>query len=90
MNMKLIGLTAAFALLASTTVYAQQQPFGRDSVYTPPDGASTPAQVGTSTGAARARTAPGNGRGSVYARNLPAPTPRDQVTVRGPLKPGRA
>ena len=35
MKVRLIGFSAAFALLASTTVCAEQ-PFGRGSVYAPP------------------------------------------------------
>jgi hypothetical protein len=81
MKVRLIGFSAAFALLASTTVCAEQ-PFGRGSVYATPGASRAPAKV--------ARAQPGNGRGSVYAKNLPPPTPRDRVTFRGPLKPGRA
>jgi hypothetical protein len=32
----------------------------------------------------------GNGRGSVYAADLPAPTPKERVQIAVTLKPGRA
>jgi len=80
MKTKLVALGAALALLASTTVCADQ-PSGRSSVYAHPGKSSLPpAKV--------SKTVPVNGRGSVYARDLPAPTPRDRV-VALPLKPGR-
>jgi hypothetical protein len=82
MSMKLVGVGAALALLASSTVCAQQQSFGRGSVYAIPGAASAPAKA--------ARATSGNGRGSVYAPDLPSPTPRDRVIVKGPFKPGRA
>lgn len=80
MNTKLIGLTAAIALLASTSAFAGQ-PFGRDSVYAAPGGAG-----GAKVATAKAR----NGRSSVYAADLPAPTPKDQVRIAVTFKPGRA
>jgi hypothetical protein len=78
MNARLISFSAALALLASTSAFAGQ-PFGRDSVYAAP-GSSV-----TKVAAAK----PGNGRGSVYAADLPAPTPKDQV-IAVSFKPGRA
>ncbi len=83
MNAKLIRarsltLGAALALLASTSALAGQ-PFGRDSVY------AAPGSPVTKVAAAK----PGNGRGSVYAADLPAPTPKDQV-IAVTFKPGRA
>jgi hypothetical protein len=80
MNAKLISLSAAFALLASTSAFAGQ-PFGRDSVYAAPGGAAT-----STVAAAKLR----NGRGSVYAADLPAPTPKAQVRIAVSFKPGRA
>ena len=76
---KLITLGAAFALLASTSALAGQ-PFGRDSVYAAPNSPTTKV----------AAAKPGNGRGSVYASDLPAPTPKDQVRIATTFKPGRA
>jgi len=76
---KLITLGAAFALLASTGALAGQ-PFGRDSVH------AAPGSPTTKVAAAK----PGNGRGSVYATNLPAPTPKDRVRIAVTFKPGRA
>jgi hypothetical protein len=59
MNAKLISLTVAAALLASTSAFAAQ-PSGRDSVYAPA-GVTVPSAKST-----QERT--GNGRESVYAR----------------------
>jgi hypothetical protein len=82
MKTKLLALSAALALLASTTALCADQPSGRSSVYATPGKSSLPpAKV--------SKTVPGNGRSSVYARDVPAPTPRDSVVVTGPLKPGR-
>ena len=81
MNAKLISLGAVLALV-STTVCAHQ-PGGRSSVYVDPNAPGTSAKVDTTQPAA------GGGRGSVYARDLPAPTPRDRVHA-VVLKPGRA
>ena len=80
MNTKLTSLFAAFALLASTSAFAGQ-PFGRDSVHAAP-GSSPTAKVAT----VKARS----GRGSVYAADLPAPTPKDQVRIAVTSRPGRA
>jgi hypothetical protein len=80
MNAKLIGLTIASVLFASTAVAAQ--PNGRDSVY---------AGAGTTLPAAKvAQTHTGNGRGSVYASDLPAPAIRPAAIADVPVKPGRA
>ena len=70
MKTKLISMTLAAALFASTSAFAGQ-PNGRDSVYAAPD-ASFPS-------ANAARTTNGNGRGSVYASDLPAPTPKSAI-----------
>ncbi len=67
MNAKLIALTLAAAVLASPVAHAGQAG-GRDSVYT------TAASVFPSAKAER--SVAGNGRGSVYAADLPAATPR--------------
>ena len=70
MNAKLISLSIAAALFVSTSAMAAQ-PNGRDSVY---------AATGTSFPSAKATQAhTGNGRGSVYAADLPAPTPKTAV-----------
>lgn len=82
MNAKLTSLAMAAALLGSTSAFAGQS-FGRDSVYAPP-GAST----GTPSKAVTAITRAG--RGSVYAYDLPAPTPKGQVKFTVMFKPGRA
>jgi hypothetical protein len=79
MSVKLAGLSAALALIAAVPVYADQ-PSGRSSVYAKPGATSTPPRI--------EKAQAGNGRASVYARDLPAPTPRDRV-VAVPLKPGR-
>jgi hypothetical protein len=65
---KMIAIAAA--LFASSAAFAAQ-PTGRDSVYADP-GISIP-------GAKAAKAAPGNGRGSVYATDLPAPTPKTAI-----------
>jgi hypothetical protein len=70
MNAKLISLTLAAALFASTGAFAGQ-PNGRDSVYAAPDAGFPSAKV--------ARATSGNGRGSVYAADLPAPTPKTAI-----------
>jgi hypothetical protein len=80
MNAKLITLAIASALFASTAFAAQ--PNGRDSVYAAA-GATLPAAKATQVHA-------GNGRGSIYAADLPAPTPRPAAIADVPLKPGRA
>jgi hypothetical protein len=63
-------IAVAAALFASSAAFAAQ-PAGRDSVYADP-GVSVP-------GAKAAKAAPGNGRGSVYAADLPAPTPKTAI-----------
>ena len=82
MNTKLTRLTLAAALLSATGAFADQ-PFGRDSVYAAA-GTSSSRNPGPVT------AANGNGRSSVYAADLPAPTPKDRVQIAGTLKPGRA
>jgi hypothetical protein len=47
---------------------------------------AAPGSPTTKVSAAKA----GNGRGSVYAADLPAPTPKDQVRIATTFKPGRA
>lgn len=81
MNAKLISFTVAAALLASTSAFAGQ-PSGRDSVYAAP-GVSIP-------GAQAAKTYTGGGRGSVYASDLPAPTPKESAKVAVNFRAGRA
>lgn len=81
MNARLIRFTLAVALLGSTAAFAAQ-PNGRDSVYADA-GSSTATSI---KGPALTRM----GRASVYAADLPAPTPKDRVRVAGTLKPGRA
>lgn len=80
MNAKLATLTLAAALFASSGAFAAQ-PHGRDTVYAGPGSALPSAKV--------ARTHEGNGRGSVYARDLPAPASNTAV---GQIQPrfGRA
>jgi hypothetical protein len=80
MNVRAAGLSAAIALLVAAPVCANQ-PSGRSSVYASPGRAHTPPKIG--------KAAPGNGRSSVYAHDLPAPTPRDRVQALV-IKPGRA
>jgi hypothetical protein len=88
MNVKMVSLAAALALLASSAVCAHQ-PSGRSSVYATPGGAaSTPGATASTPGKVE-KAHPGNGRGSVYARDLPPPTPRDRVQATL-FKPGRA
>ena len=73
----------AISTLTFTSAALAGQPNGRDSYY---------AESTASFPAARtaAVPAPGNGRASVYASELPAPTPRTQVQVVGEIRPGRA
>jgi hypothetical protein len=70
MESRLVPLHLVVAMLASTSALAGQ-PHGRDSVYAAPEG-SFPSAKAT-------RAATGSGRGSVYASDLPAPTPRTDV-----------
>jgi hypothetical protein len=70
MNAKLISLSIAAALFASTSAIAAQ-PNGRDSVYAAPGASFPSAKVATSRS--------GSGRGSVYAADLPAPTPKTAI-----------
>ena len=81
MNAKLISFAVAAALFTSTSAFADQ-PSGRDSVYATPGASMPSAQV--------AKTRTGNGRGSVYASDLPAPTPKDSIRVVTTFRPGRA
>ena len=82
MNTKLTRLTLVAALLSATSAFADQ-PLGRDSVYAAA-GASTASRTGSVSAVA------GNGRGSVYAADLPAPTSKERVRIAVTLKPGRA
>ncbi len=82
MNAKQIGFVVVAALFA-TSAFAGQ-PAGRDSFYAEA-GASFP-----SAKTAAAATPARNGRGSVYASELPSPTAKDQVNVAVAAKPGRA
>jgi hypothetical protein len=70
MNAKLISLGIAAALFASASAFAAQ-PNGRDSVFATGESSFPSAKA--------ARAAIGNGRGSVYAADLPAPTPKTAV-----------
>lgn len=82
MNAKLTSFAIAAALLGSTSVLAGQ-PFGRDSVYAASGGsAGTPSKAVTATSRA--------GRGTVYAYDLPAPTPKAKVKITVIFKHGRA
>jgi hypothetical protein len=81
MNAKLASLTFAAAVFAATSAFAGQ-PSGRDSVYANPGVTVPSAKV--------AKTSPGNGRGTVTAYDLPAPTPKERATFAGTLRPGRA
>jgi hypothetical protein len=81
MNAKPAALGVALAMLGAATVYADQ-PSGRSSVYAAPGATSTRPEVDNAL--------KGNGRGSVYARDLPPPTPRDRMqAIAIVLKPGR-
>jgi hypothetical protein len=82
MNAKLTSFAIGAALLGSTSAFAGPL-FGRDSVYATP-GAST----GTLSKAVTATTRAS--RGSVYAYDLPAPTPKGQLKITVIFKPGRA
>ncbi len=77
MNAKLVAI--ALALFATSAVAGQST--GRDSVYAAP-GATFPS-------AQSAKAAPGNGRGTVTAYDLPAPTPRDKANFAETTRPGR-
>jgi len=81
MNARLISFTLAAALLGSTAAYAGQ-PNGRDSVYA----AAGPTTTSPVKGPAVTRA----GRASVYAADVPAPTPKDQVRIAVTPRPGRA
>ena len=82
MDAKLTSFAIAAALLGSTSAFAGQS-FGRDSVYaTPRASTGTPSKAVTATTRA--------GRGSVYAYDLPAPTPKGQVKITVIFKSGRA
>jgi hypothetical protein len=80
MNAKLATLTLAAAVFA-TGAFAGQ-PNGRDSVYANP-GVTLP-------GAKVVKIHPGNGRGTVTALDLPAPTPKDKVQFTESVRPGRS
>lgn len=80
MNVKLIGVAVALALLGSTNLFAGQ-PFGRDSVY---------ATSGTYTSkSSSAAVVVRPGRSSVFASDQPAPRPSTVVNA-AVIKPGRA
>ena len=81
MKARAISFTLAAAVLASATAFAGQ-PNGRDSVYAEP----SPSTTGASGGPAVTRA----GRASMYAYDVPAPTPKDKVELAVTLKPGRA
>ena len=70
MNAKLVSLALATALFASASAFAGQAN-GRDSVYATPDAAFPSAKAARATG--------GNGRGCVYASDLPAPTSKSAI-----------
>ena len=83
MNAKLISVTVVLALLGSTTAFADQQRFGRDSVY------ANPASI---TYSSKSSAVAGNirpGRSSVYVTDAPAPRP-SAVANAAIVKPGRA
>ena len=81
MNARLISFAIAAALFASTSAFADQ-PFGRGSVY---------ATAGTTFPSVKAdKGIPGNGRGTVTAYELPAPTPKDTVNVAETIRYGRS
>ena len=81
MNAKFATLTLAAALFAATSAFAGQ-PNGRDSVYATPGVTLPSSKV--------AKAIPGNGRSTVTAYELPAPTPKDKSNFAGTLRPGRA
>jgi hypothetical protein len=85
MNANLGTLIIAAAVLAAASNTASAgQTFGRDSVYA--DARATFPSAKSPAAPAVARS----GRGSVYAHELPAPTPKEQVKFVGTIKPGRA
>ncbi len=73
----------AISTLTLTSAALAGQPNGRDSYY---------AESAATFPAARSAAvpAPGNGRASIYANQLPTPTPKTQVQVVGVIRPGRA
>ena len=81
MRATVISFTFAAALLGSASAFADQ-PFGRGSVYA----ATGPVTHTPAKGPAVTRA----GRGSVFASDVPAPTPKDKVQLAVALKPGRA
>jgi hypothetical protein len=81
MNASLTALAIVTALVISADVFAAQ-PAGRDSVYAMPGSTLPSAKV--------AQAQAGNGRGSVYAADLPAPAPRPIEIGAVTFKPGRA
>ncbi len=80
MNAKLISFAVAAALLGSSGVLAGQ-PFGRDSVYAAHGNTGTRSKAATAINRAS--------RSSVYAYDLPAPTPKGRVKITVIFKPGR-
>jgi hypothetical protein len=81
MNAKLLSFAIAAALFTATSAFADQ-PFGRGSVYANPGATFPTAKV--------AKAIPGNGRGTVTAYELPAPTPKDKVNVAETIRYGRS
>ena len=81
MNASLTALAIVTALIVSSDVFAGQ-PAGRDSVYATPGSTLPSAKV--------AQAHAGNRRGSVYAADLPAPTPKPAAIGAVTFRPGRA
>lgn len=84
MDAKLIGVALALALLGSANVFADQQRFGRDSVYATPGTTTYPSRSNATVGTIRP------GRSSVFANDAPVPSPPSKVANTVVLKPGRA
>ncbi len=82
MNAKQIGFVVVAALFAASAFAGQ--PSGRDSFYAEA-GASFPSAKTTAVS-----TKGRDGRGSVYASQLPNPTGKDQVNVAVVARPGRS
>jgi hypothetical protein len=86
MKHKLILLVAAAHLAATGAAYAQQQPFGRDSVYAIPGKPTTPLPP-------TAEPIHRSGRDSLYVtqikRPLSPPSPPESAQASGPVRYGR-
>lgn len=78
MNLK--SIVAIIALAASANAFAE--PMGRDSVYAT-DGGSSATVV-------RSATSAGNGRSSVYAKDVAAARSERSTYAHAEFKPGRA